>query len=374
MPDVLQYYWQDNKLPNIDTRIFTATNPGSGWTPPALFYDLLANPPGGGITAVLNTQTGRPTNVGAMITFNNPREDIWRLPVGGLANPIEVDSTHHPAMTFPGPCGPFLFGGAQWTFGITSTTTRVYKSTDGGLTWAEQDVVHEPSQPGDAVTNWNGISNRMQCAQINGSNHPELVEFDFSTGLWTTAHDQNTANTAGNLTGVVYLSNGDVIIFYLSGGNLTIDVLSGGVWSTGITIGPAVKFDYAIVDASDRTHIVWHTIGGVGQQIEFYRNRSLGGVLSASHNFPDVFHGVSSFGSAVIRDGVELVLPYKDSASLSGNFNPGVWRGSPLNAPVWTNELVTSSAAFTDADLPFLGLGAASPCPPCPAGWKSYIS
>ncbi len=338
-----------------------------------MFYDLNVTPPGGGITQVLNTQTGRPANVGALITFNNPHEDIWRLPLGGNASPSEVDPTVKPAMTFPGYSGPFSFGGAQWCLALW-TTLRVYKSMDGGLTWSQQDAAHEPAINGDSRINWDGVTNRAQAAYIDNNNFPILIEFDFTTGLWTAPHSENSTivQAAGpNITGVQKLANGDVLLFYINSlpGPVRMAVLSGGAWTNNIQVsaqafgaGQADQFTYSVVDATDTTHIFWWSQKVVpnNTQVYFYRSRSSGGAFSAIHQFDDVFAGDGSFESGVVANGNELVLPYKrQQIGVDPTIFPAVWRGTPLNAPVWTSELVDGSA-FPNADLPFLGFAAAA--------------
>jgi hypothetical protein len=110
-----------------------------------------------------------------------------------MAGPVQVDPTNGGewAQEYSNATqGPFLIGTSLYAMLSTATDLEIFKSTDGGTTWTQQDAANEPSDPAlNGGACWfDGNNTLWVCYSASGGGPaPILVaSYDTNTDTWTT--------------------------------------------------------------------------------------------------------------------------------------------------------------------------------------------
>src|SRR5260370_15904794 len=124
-------------------------------------------------------------------------------------------------------------------------TSGVFKSTDGGNTWAQKDSANAPAAEGSVV--FDSVGNRFICAVA----HPVLPstapiflqDFNFATDTWGVAYATGGPASIGTFQ-VFKRPDGTIAVFYSTtspppGGTTTLraGVWNGASWISDIDVG-----------------------------------------------------------------------------------------------------------------------------------------
>ena len=167
--------------------------------------------------------------------------------------------------------GPFQVGSNLYALAFDTTNSRLlmYRSTDGGNTWAEVDAAHHP-------TNANG---QMDAVLVGSTIHlvytlvstNALIVQTFANDLWGTASASGPAcpGYSGGLTGcilqILVRSNGDRVIAYQSAqaagqDRVSVVVYASGAWGGAQLVGSSStnwNLQAACLGATDRVHMLY---------------------------------------------------------------------------------------------------------------------
>jgi len=124
------------------------------------------------------------------------------------------------AGTFNGINGPFEDSGALWALGVHTPafTIGVFKSTDQGLTWTEQDSGNDPAvfHLGSVIWACADTSHNIYVAYFHTDNTLRVKAFNMGTALWGAAIGSTLTPGSGpatNLSGAaVYRSSDNSVI------------------------------------------------------------------------------------------------------------------------------------------------------------------
>lgn len=273
-----------------------------------------------------------------------------------MAAPIKISVTDNiDAAAF---IGPHLSGGSLYAMGNTATGfVKVYKSDDGGGTWAIQDDANSP--PINLTAFDLGVDTSFQGTNlifgiIWVSAFPSITLFTFSTltNTWGAASAPGPNVVTGNENKIdppfriVRSASGDIYVFYAEwiGANQTIqyDVYSGAAWAGPLELVGATGtiFNYiesALEDSTGLFHIFYRkaaTQAAVSASL-YHITLTSGGVIGAE-DLIDATLSQFPTGKPIEFDG-SLVVPFYNSAALTG-----VWLGTPTAAPVWSFLLLNT--------------------------------
>ena len=214
--------------------------------------------------------------------------------------------------------GPYEYGTDLYVLVPTGTSPQkanMYRSTDGGLTWAIADSTNSPTLAVAAFSGFNGVVDvdqsgtllTMLCSLSGAGGAACIIAFDCSTNLWqaattTAGPDVMTPPSLTNTNQVLRLasrSNGDLVALYRGGsvaGGVTTAyaIYSGGVWGAPVTVaggaGVPRPLMGACVDSNGRVYI-FYIVGPVGSTVQFQtilqRSLPIGGSLSAESTVID---------------------------------------------------------------------------------------
>lgn len=250
--------------------------------------------------------------------------------------------------------GPFSIGGAWYAVGQQTTgAIDVYKSLDGGATWAVQDTFNAPeTNGGESILR---VGPLIKVLSITSGGDYVVTVFNAASDTWGAASAGFVAGVSGlggrrQVARLVEVASGDLFAFYLVRTNnapVEIDVryrvLSAGAWSAAVVLisgtpGPLYHFLHsAIVDTNDLIHVFFkaNTNGTFRGALQHF-SLTAGGSMSVPDTVdPNVLLWFQAGHAAI--SGPSILVPYFDSSEFAG-----VWRGTPLAAPVWTFEPVDS--------------------------------
>jgi hypothetical protein len=238
--------------------------------------------------------------------------------------------------------GPIEHGSALYCalHDKTNNHAEVWKSSDGGNTWAEQDAANHPSA---ATTNGRrSLSVRKAAVNSAGSAADVLVvgynpndkslwrEFNLSSDTWGTvgvsgggSQGLNGAGLAGPLVDVIRRSDGTTVI--VATGNtesimgtpyqrVRIDRWSGTTWQAGVIIGDTVATNHnagtVVLGASDRIHIIYRISNSTTL---LHATFTSGNSLQTAQNIDTTVSAGNWFVGLGVLDGTTIRVPYVDS-------------------------------------------------------------
>lgn len=277
---------------------------------------------------------------------------------------------------------PFLYtkGSAQYFVGDTGIDSiagpdgRIFKSTDGGLTWARQDQAGEPNDSGFTFLYDASFFDGSRYIYIYyrdtslGTKHPGLVIFDTNTDTYGTPIVDFAQFSVGSDPAWVVLTQASTATFVFFMDNPGVNGLSylkesSGAWdaSAVVVIGPIGSTSWLItgaIDGSDNFHLFYADLAlFAGTYDVKYIPVSAAGTPGAAVSLKTVTSS-DPFNSGVARIwNNSIVLPYIDPPA--PNIAPKVLIGTPVSAPVWTTEDVdagTVAPQFTGS-FPILSVG-----------------
>jgi hypothetical protein len=223
----LDIRWIDDNSPNFQTVIKKATSTDGAvtWTDLGIIYDTGVAVPAGFTLGqpILDVEVGVPKQKGYVIelaTSGSSNPQYVYITGDTSPTPIAVDTTNKPTP-------PSAFGtqrnfwvdnsGNLWVVGLSPVTHNIvtYKSTDNGVTWTLMDATHAPTVANTGNWYWDVVnSTKIQFIVADGSGFMALQEFDTATGLYTSAHDSNTALGTGWSLGQVAVNQSVVAVQY----------------------------------------------------------------------------------------------------------------------------------------------------------------
>lgn len=367
------------------------------WQPQVIEYNRQINFPDSQNPATTDmTQLGIVfPNIAALLVNmpaanNNLLPQIFNIDASGL--PHVIDGTNLPELPRPfSQAGIWVKGGAYWIVGmlgingvVGTVSHAVYKSTDfnpttGVGTWVEQDSAHRPTLP--LYCYWDGSANLISLLVIDsGTGAFFLQEFNTTTGLYTARHDQIPGGLITSNVGVAMIrptADGGTFFVYSqpsgSPGTLAVQVraikLLTGVWgtdtliSTNITgiVAQGALLNTVVTDPNSAAHI-WYGFqqsGGTGNNAwaQSYRRMNADSTLTAVTDLGGMnaqtpygsFFGVLDSGFIINSSnnqpnpsGDTLIVGYLNANDgLTNSLQPGVIRGTPISAPVFTLQQAT---------------------------------
>ena len=226
----------------------------------------------------------------------------------------------------------------------------VFKSADGGFTWAEADAADSPlSATGDPF--WD-VPNKVLICGLVTSTFPDsaqpifLQNFNLQTETWGAPYATGGPNAVANVQWCFKRPDGSVVLIYDIGSShpggttrLRAAVFATGSWSASIDVGVAIlPFDAsgnvlvggtaATMDATGTIHIIF----GNNSATQFmYQAFQPDNSLGSSHHFAGISQSGNTLGNIAIS-GNSLYVPYITNTRT----NNTVQIGTPLTAPVWS--------------------------------------
>lgn len=275
--------------------------------------------------------------------------------------PAEISSTANLQFPF---CGPPRHISETVVYQMLFETSgtdhfQMHRSTDAGLTWAEQDFANRPSTSNVAADSRCGFTafdgTRIWVDYIASGPSAALKAFNTSTNLWETTitgadlpgdpTSGGSINT-GRETFITVRSSGDIVrVFSVWTGaivQLWLQVYSSGSWSTAVAIlaEDVSELDFIddyngvalVTDDDDQSHLFAWTASGIAY-IRINANNTTSNYLRFD---PDDMLGelghsrFGSFGEAriVTLGSVRFcALPHNFLLNFDGNtyFRPGVY-------------------------------------------------
>ncbi len=244
----------------------------------------------------------------------------------------------------------FLFVVGSNLYGVLSSGDPlsslggVFKSTDGGATWTQQDSVNRPLNGFHLLAELDEITGIIYlCYDGVADLHYRINTFDTNTDTYGSVVTSGFTWAVGSTNAeLLRQSMGDIYVYYISGSTLVYEKFSTGAWSgsqvTVSSIYNTTILSYA-VDAADRMHLL---VGPIVTQkrVAYIPIDATGSVGSAVIVYSNGFSiGIAGSGNGVILNGDTICFPYVTGASEN---DVRVFFGTPLNAPVWTDEAVAT--------------------------------
>lgn len=254
--------------------------------------------------------------------------------------------------------GPFENGSNLYAvlLDLTNLTYEVWKSTDSGNSWSEQDSASHPAiGSSSSFRSVNVIQSGATLYILRDSSGTAFATFSMSSDTWS-ATTTGGGNPAAGISGTVpyhgaVRSDGDVIIFHhgvtesIMGTNyrrVKYSRYEGGVWTNSTDVGGTgaqAHYDArtAVLGSSDRVHFFWTDFNN--QDLK-HRSLSSANVLGTIQDI-DATAGTGSFYDVGLPalNGSEIVLPYRD---LSNDLN--VARATSADTPTWDiTQVVTTT-------------------------------
>lgn len=266
---------------------------------------------------------------------------------------------------YRGEVGPFEIGGNLYAVlhVLSSSTVQVWKSTDGGNTWGEQDAAHHPTYSSTSFfATTSGTT--IYIAYIATGMVIRVIPFDTSTDLWGTAtSDGPVANLM--FTGshrpvpMARRSDGSYVVLYhgstesVMGSSYTrvkYARYSGGSWTSNVDVagtGGQVNYDVrtVVLGSSDRVHLIWSDATNSDLK---HRSLTSGNTLNGIQDIDtSVTIGAHSVGLPLAYvDGAntKMVIPYVDSTS-----ELRAARTTSADSPTWS---ITEAISATSTSNP----------------------
>ena len=225
-------------------------------------------------------------------------------------------------------------------------TINVYRSTNGGVTWQQQDAADSLATVGSAVFQcvFNPAGNGLITIAYQETGHadPNTVrwaKFDCGTKLFTNSilPDLTDVAISIGLPGIPFVirADGSYLVTYLQNtGTFGFRTNVAGVWSAFTILENTAAHAYnpqgVYLDATQVSHVIFgDKVAGVTTW--FHLPISSLNVAGAAGSIA-VATASDVLGQGVISGGT-LYLPLARGA---GNSKATIFSGTPLSAPVWT--------------------------------------
>jgi hypothetical protein len=370
----VQAYWLDGLAGNNEnSELWTAARTGPlTWTAKQKFYSCYDNPPTvpSGFDPTADGIEGLSVDQGGVLVSLDDAsatgDELYYIRGNNPAQPpVAIDTTNEPDIWdyFSIDQGIWTYNGAKWAIGkadINGSAIGVFKSVDGGVTWAIQDAANAPSPE---------LSNQAWALRrVDGDNLIRVIwssdrltwnlrEFDMNPGGgWGTDHDPLTLVTPAAQNQAQDLSftptNGDVQFFYITGAvaaeQVWVAVLSGGTWGAPVQVSSAPassqpRHQCLALDPDGLTlHEFWYEENS-NPNVFVYQQIQAGGVLGPSYTFPSGVISSDGFGIPRIESGV-LLAPADHVVTSDVEVWPSCWEGSPLSSPVFTEGIIDNAS------------------------------
>jgi len=244
--------------------------------------------------------------------------------------------------------------------GNSSPSFAVFKSTDGGKTWAQKDAAHAPALAGfpiyEVIAAQDGIyyvwygDGASVASQAIG-----YCRFDPVTDTWGAVHASPVIASNTAFLAIARRSNGDIVVLFTSQLPLANDVQFGifprstGLWGGAnnfFNTVSGISNPVAAVVGPDNT-VYALTQDGAGPTQIFFQTISPSNVVSAQALIATIGAGEIAPGLPVIWNG-QLIFPF----TALGGGSPSMFVGTPLPAPVWTNVALALVTPLADVNTP----------------------
>lgn len=241
---------------------------------------------------------------------------------------------------------------------------EVWRSTDNGDTWSEQDSANHPSIPTSLtyrVADVVQVSTTLHIATLNTSNAIIVRTFSLSTNTWGTSTaagpvidqssnvDSHISSTAALFLAV--RSDGDYIVLHqgdaeaIMGTSYRRVVYSrheGSTWTSDVAVsatGVQTHYDARgiLMGSSDRAHLIYAQTSGTANLIQ---NSLTSTNTLISPNAPDsttVSSGAYGLG-VPIMNGTQLIVPYIDSTN-----EFAIAKATSADTPVWSLQDISAT-------------------------------
>ncbi len=253
----------------------------------------------------------------------------------------------------------YLFQVKNQSGGGNINGSGVFRSTDGGNTWAEMDATDSPLSATGSVF-WDVPNRALICGLVTETSPASvqstfLQNFDLNTETWGAAYATGGPNAENVVQLVFKRPDGSVVIVYDLGASwpggttrLRAAVFAAGSWSASIDVGVAILpsdatgnvLVSACAGAMDSTGVI-HLIFGNNATTQYcYQALLTDNSLGSSHHFTGLNQssGYSLGNIAVMGDA--LFVPF----SANTRNNNAVIIGASLAGPVWS---VVTPASLT---------------------------
>jgi len=235
-------------------------------------------------------------------------------------------------------------------------TMNVFKSTNGGLTWVQQDVVHSPVINGSGGyfnSDFNTATGILTIAYGTGSAAPNTI----SWASYSTVTDLFTATIHPDVTDVfsgpdfVVRADGSVVFLYQQNtGALGVRTNTGGAWSAFTNVTPAtVGHSYVpagmYVDSAQSSHVIYIDYPPAAAPRRF--NDVAWSSLNVLGAVALIFTEDTYLGAVLQRgafQGSSLLLPVTQQNVAGTQSRVQVFSGTPLNAPVYAQTTLETIA------------------------------
>lgn len=342
------------------------------WTPISLLYDsddpslpasVAGRPPltcsSGAITSALSGA------LGLLARFSG--NGVGYLGLGFPATTPELIGSDNSKSVLSGASwnisqGAWLYAGRERAIlavGNLSNYSVVKRPLGGGENWPEQDAAHALPWNSPLAVRWNGVSQYIRTLRINsGFTTFTLRDFDMASDLWGTDYGSLTPASVVDDFGwgneLVELANGDLVAFYARGGySLYARYFSAGSWGSEILVSSGATFNQTFANCvldpnGTRIHVLFLSYKGGGFLTPYVNYVSLdSGTVGTPHEFP--FNGGISDGvqhPAIVDGAIYFGFDDFDGDNPDGQPGSRVYRGAPLDNPVWAPEYIKKSADF----------------------------
>jgi hypothetical protein len=266
--------------------------------------------------------------------------------------------------------GPFING--TDIYGVFLDTAsdplgvEVWKSSDNGASWAEQDSGNHPTTATSAFGHYlmaSKLGTDLAIAYPGGSDQLSFSPFDLSNDTWgaevtggpTLDLSESTRSTL-KWVHIFKRSDGShVVIYNVATRDFVYATVYDGGWGGAITLENSAFAIHkrAVLGASDRVHVFYSK----GSAADLYHVSLSSGDAASAKTLIDANHFVNqNIGLPVISSG-SIWIPYPRHISYPGDLN-GFWDNlyygiaTDEEAPSWTVDEVThhDSDTFTTGE------------------------
>lgn len=286
------------------------------------------------------------------------------MPALVIAAPIQIDLTYFSRQfsTQINPMGIFAVGSDvylvlvyTYNLPVNQVPIAIYRSTDKGLTWVEQDSANHPTlpqtndRPGSVFfDSSSGIIYILWRSQ-DGS-FEDLVVSTFSTGTnLYTGTSSNSAVAKEAFFPAIYRQSGGTVVVVTQEGNPTQSLkyftLSGGIWAGPTALGTVSSpFVYGVVvDSSDRGQLFYSDAAGNLKHALISAGLTLGTPTTLASTPP---WDENDIDQRIWNN--KIVMAWTETNVLK------VAIGTPLSAPVFTTYTVDTVGGSGNLTYPTL--------------------
>lgn len=259
--------------------------------------------------------------------------------------------------------GPFENGTDIYAVLIdkTANTVEVWRSTDSGSSWSEQDSANHRGTSTTAtqkVVHAEKLGTTISIVYRGPSNYWH-VTFSMSSNTWGTATEAigyaGQVNVAGPLAmGMAVRSDGSVVTFANSAPEsimgtsyrrVTHRNFSGGTWGSNVDVGGtgvAAHYDMRaiVLGSSDRVHLFWTDETNLDLKHRSLTSANVLGTIQTVH--ANTLGNLAYPVGLPVLNGSEVVIPFLEV----GTVDMYAARATSADTPTWsTSQLITATNA-----------------------------